>query len=123
MNTNHNTIYLSDYFIKKLNTALHFYIEGTFIYPSEFKQLIVILYYDKGINKRMAGLFALINYKKENGYIYLFKRIRDILTIENFTNLNLKLYTVDLEKGLINALRLFFLILNVLDVISIIPGH
>ena len=39
-------IYISYYFIKKLRDSDHFYIDGTFIYPSGFKQLIVILYYD-----------------------------------------------------------------------------
>ena len=29
-----HVIFISDYFIKKLNTALHFYIDGTFIYSS-----------------------------------------------------------------------------------------
>jgi len=41
----------------------------------DFKKLIVILYYDDIINKRMAGMFALINKKKENGYFHLFQRM------------------------------------------------
>ena len=32
-----HVIYKSDYFIKKLNKASHFYIDGTFIYPPDFK--------------------------------------------------------------------------------------
>ena len=103
-----HVIYISDYFIKKLNKASHFYIDGTFIYPPEFKQLIVILYYDDVINKRMPGLFALINNKKENYYLYLFQRIKDILTIEKTTDLKINSYTVDFEKGLINALNIIF---------------
>ena len=51
----------------------HFYIDGTFVYPSDFKQLIVILFYDIYINKRIPGVFALINNKTEPGYIELFK--------------------------------------------------
>ena len=82
-----HVIYISDYFIKKLNNATHFYIDGTFIYPPDFKQLIVILYYDNIIKKRMVGLFASINNKKENGYLHLFKRIKDIITIDNTTEL------------------------------------
>ena len=53
----------------------------------------------------MAGLFALINNKKENGYLYLFQRIKDILTIENTIKLEIESYTVDFEKGMINALN------------------
>ena len=48
-------------------------------------------------------MFALINNKKENGYLHLFQRIKDILTIENSTELKLSSYTVDFEKRLINA--------------------
>ena len=32
-------IYISDYFIKKLNTSKHFYIDGTFVFPKGYKQL------------------------------------------------------------------------------------
>ena len=56
----------------------------------------------------MAGLFALINNKKENDYLYLFQRIKDILTIKNTIKLEIESYNVDLEKGLINALNIIF---------------
>ena len=39
-------IFVSDYFIKKLIKSEYFYIDGTFIYPADFKQKIVILYFD-----------------------------------------------------------------------------
>ena len=38
-----HAIYKTYNFIKKLNTALYFYTDGTFIYCSGFKQLIIIL--------------------------------------------------------------------------------
>ena len=114
-NKNNNTtfqhehiIYISDYFIKKLNKAEHLYIDGTFIYPQDFKQLIVILYLDENINKRMPGLFALINNKKERGYYCLFKKIYEIISIEETSSIKLKSYTVDFEIGLINALKQIF---------------
>ena len=65
-------IFISDYFIKKLNTAKHFYIDGTYVNSKDFKQLIVILYVDENLNKKFPGLFALINNKKEEGYYILF---------------------------------------------------
>ena len=60
----------------------------------------------------MAGLFALINNKKENGYLYLFQRIKDILTFENTIELEIESYTVNFEKGLINTLNIISLKLN-----------
>ena len=101
-------IFISDYFIKKLNTAKHFYIDGTFVYPKDFKQLIVILYVDENLNKKFPGLFALINNKKEEGYYILFKKIYYILSIEETKDLLLKSYTTDFEIGLINALSKIF---------------
>ena len=97
-------IFVSDFFINKLIKAEHYYIDGTFIYPSEFKQLLVILYHDKEKNKRYPGLFALTNNKHEEGYYHLFNRIRNILTIEGTIKLSLKSYTIDFEMGLINSL-------------------
>ena len=60
-------IYFSNYFIKKLRSANHWYIDGTWIYPRGFKQLIIILYYDEIGKKRFPGLYALINNKTLEG--------------------------------------------------------
>ena len=88
-------IFVSDYFIKKLYKSEHFYIDGTFIYPSDFKQMIVILYFDNEKRKRFPGLFALMNNKKEEVYFYLFTRIKNILTIESSEELSLKSYSAN----------------------------
>ena len=66
--------------------------------------MLVILYYDNEKNKRFPGLFALINNKQEEGYLYLFNKIKNILTIEGTKELSLKSYTTDFELGLINSL-------------------
>ena len=96
-------IFISNYFIKKLCCARHIYIDGTFLYPKDFSQLIVILYRDEETGKRYPGLFALINNKKQEGYAFLFSRIKFILTIENTEDLAFESYTIDFEKALINA--------------------
>ena len=70
--------------------------------------MIVILYYDNEKQKRFPGLYALINNKQEEGYYYLFNRIKNILTIESTKDLLLKSYTVDFELGLINSLKRIF---------------
>ena len=54
-----HAIFISDYFINKLNTLKHFYIDGTFVFPKGFKQLIVILFLDENINKRFPGYLHL----------------------------------------------------------------
>ena len=50
-------IYCSDYFIKKLRSfARRWHIDCTFIVPSSFKQLLVILYRDDYSGVRYRGL-------------------------------------------------------------------
>ena len=57
-------IFISNFFIRKLNQTNHWFIDRTFVYPSDFSQLIVILYRDINNWKNYPGLFALINNKK-----------------------------------------------------------
>ena len=101
-------IFVSNYFLRKIRAAVHIYIDGTFLYPEGFSQLIVILYRDENSGKRYPGLFALINNKKEEGYKYLFSKIKYLLTLENEDELNLHTYTIDFEKALINASKEIF---------------
>ena len=53
-------------------------------------------------------MFVLTNNKHEEGYYYLFNRIKNILTIEDTFNPSLKSYTIDFEMGLINSLSKIF---------------
>ena len=76
-----NISYISDYFVKKLDKSMHLYIDWTFIHPQDFKKLMVLLYLEENINKRMPGLFVLINNKKEKGYFYLFKKIYETILV------------------------------------------
>ena len=112
-------IFISNFFIRKLNQANHWFIDGTFVYPSDFSQLIVILYRDINNGKNYPGLFALINNKKKEGYKVLFEKIRYILTIENTLNLNLKTYTLDLEIALQKAFFELFPFAKCIDAIII----
>lgn len=58
-----HAIYCTNYFIRKLQKAVHYYIDGTFIRPVGYQQMIVILYYDEEHKKRFPGVYALINNK------------------------------------------------------------
>ena len=78
-----HAIFCSDYFIKKLRIAHHWYIDCTFGIPPDFKQLLVIMYKDENSGKRYLGLFGLINNKKKEGYKRLFKKIKELITIED----------------------------------------
>ena len=101
-------IFISNYFINKLGTAEYMYIDGTFLYPPEFNRLIVILFRDEFSGERYHALFALINNKKFEGYKTLFEKIYHILILEHSIELNIKSYTIDFEKSLINFTKIAF---------------
>ena len=84
------SILLNSYFIRKLRAAEHFYIDGTFIFPRGFKQLIVILSKDNNKNTRFLRVFALKNNNNEAGYLELFTSIYKMITLENKKELILK---------------------------------
>ena len=66
--------------------------------PIGFKQLLVILYKDNNKNKRFPGAFALINNKKESGYLELFRSIYNIITLEkSISILNRNRYSTNSE--------------------------
>ena len=59
------------------------------------------MYRDDYTGIRYPGLFGLINNKKKEGYLNLFKKIKDIITLENTKELSLLTYSVDYEIGLL----------------------
>lgn len=92
-------IFCTNFYIRKL----------TFLFPTGFSQLIVILYLDDDNQKKYPGMFILSNNKKYEGYLKIIKRVRNIITIENSRELKLKSYSTDYEEGLLKAIGEVFI--------------
>lgn len=58
----------------------HIYIDGTFIRPIEFTQVLVILYLYPINNIKIPGAYILINSKKEEAYNIVFTSLYNMLT-------------------------------------------
>ena len=50
-------IFISNFQITKILTSKHLYIDGTFLKPKGFTELIIILYHDDEFNVRARGCF------------------------------------------------------------------
>ena len=61
-------IFFSDFDIKRLTFSKHLLIDGTFIFPTDFIQTVIIMYYDEIIDKMIPGIFITINNKTEEDY-------------------------------------------------------
>ena len=63
------------------------------------------MYYDLEYKKRFLAIYALINNKKYEGYDYLFKKIYNIITLENTRKIKIKSFSTDFESALLNAVK------------------
>jgi len=98
-------IFMSPFQIRRMAKSKHLYFDCTFVYPKDFSQLIIILYFDDDIQKRAPGCYILINNKTENGYKMAFKSFKEIITLGNTIELSLVSYSTDFEKALYNSLE------------------
>ena len=65
------------------------YFDCKNVYLNDFVLLIIVLYYDKEINKRALGVFILLTYKRESNYIKVFNAFNDIKILEKEIELSL----------------------------------
>ena len=103
-----HAIFISPFQLHKLINSPHLYFDGTFVYPAEFSQLLVVLYLDKEINKKAPGAYILLNNKREQSYYKVLKNFKHIITLENSTEISMISYTSDFEQGLANSLEAIF---------------
>ena len=94
--------------ISKMRQSKHFFIDGTFHHPSEFKQLLLIMYKDIITSIKIPGLYILLNSKKENLYKYAFRGILDLLTDNNKITLKVETIITDQEKAFIDTVKNYF---------------
>ena len=104
-------IFFCDYHFKRLFSAENILIDGTYIFPIDFTQTIIIMHYDLIIYKFIPSVFILINNKSYNGYKNVFSDILDYIKIykkEVNTNLNWRYFTTDFEPALIKTFKDIF---------------
>jgi hypothetical protein len=100
-----HAIFSSTYHINNIIRTKHLYIDGTFIVPKEFTQLLIVLYIYPINNIKIPDMYILVNNKKEESYDIIFNGIYNIITNNNKINLNLISITLDFEPGLINSIK------------------
>ena len=69
--------------MKKLQNANHYYIDRTFVRPSGFTQLLVILFYDISTKSRYPGAYILLNSKLYQSYLIALNSFKNIISKYN----------------------------------------
>lgn len=103
-----HAIFISDFFINELRKAKHMYIDCTFIKPKDFKQVLIILYYNDLIYKNFPASFILLNNKREKSYYIVLKYLYELIKFNLSVKLDLITYSTDFEPGLFNTCKKVF---------------
>ena len=86
-------------------------IDGSFVFPDNYKQTLIIMYYDNIINKMIPSIFIVTNNKICEGYLLIFDFIKRYITsyIKNeLIHINWISFTTDFETALITAFKKSF---------------
>ena len=70
-------------FYEKITKCSHYYIDGTFVRPSGFSQLLVILFYDISTKSRYPGAYILLNSKLYQSYLIALNSFKNIISKYN----------------------------------------
>ena len=108
---NKSFIFFTDFDIKRLIASEHLLIDGTFVYPMDYMQTIIIMYYDVIIEKMIPGIFIIINNKTLEGYKDSFTYIKEYIIKSNNQSrkkFKFKTFTTDFEIALFKAFNEVF---------------
>ena len=97
--------------IKRMIVSEYLLIDATFVFPENYAQTIIIMFYDNILKKMLPGIFIITNNKIYEGYLLIFSYIkRYLLTYINNEIINIKWlsYTTDFEIGLMKAFKQTF---------------
>ena len=97
--------------MKRLIVSEYILIDGTFVFPENYKQILIIIYYDNILKKMLPSVFIIINNKIYEGYLLIFDFIKRYITsyIKNeLIQINWISFTTDFEIALINSFKKTF---------------
>ena len=101
-------IFFSEENIKRLINSEHILLDCTYVYPINYYQTLIIMYYDNILNKMIPGIFPIINNKYLIGYSLIFSYIKNyIFSLINNDTTKIKWisFTTDFEVGLYRSFQ------------------
>ena len=113
--THCHIVFFTEENIKRIINAEHLLIDDTFVYPTNFYETIIIMFYDNLCNKMLPRIFISINNKTYEGYCEIFLSIKKYnlgILKNNISIVKWIIYTTDLEIALYYSFKNAFLELD-----------
>ena len=101
-------IWANDENIKRIRKSKHYYLDGTFHHPKEFKQLLILMYKDIITDLKIPGIYILLNGKSQVLYDEAFGSLINIITNNRKIDLDVVSIISDSEIALINIIKKYF---------------
>ena len=103
-------IWASDFLIIRLRNSDYLKIDATFHYPKDFKQFLIIMYYDNVLERYIPAFYIIMNNKNECSYDLIFDNVTRLINM-GFRDIKyFKTITTDNDTALINFVKNFSLI-------------
>ena len=74
-------IWASDFLILRLRNSEYLKIGATFHYPKDFKQFLIIMYYDSVLERYIPAFYIIMNNKKECSYDLIFENLTILINM------------------------------------------
>ena len=98
-------IWGNDFFISRCRNSKNIFVDGTYHYPATFTQLLIIMYYDDLLLRKIPVFYILMNNKSESAYNDIFKSVKEILSFGLNYKFNFDTITTDNEDALNNSIN------------------
>jgi len=94
--------------ISHVRKSKHIFIDCTWYQPQGLKQILVILFKDIIINKKIPCCFMILKNKRYEIYEKCLNSFKNIITQNNIFDLEIETITTDAETALLNAINNIF---------------
>ena len=101
-------IWASDFLIIRLRNSDYLKIDATFHYPKDFKQFLIIMYYDNVLERYIPAFYIIMNNKNDCSYDLIFENVTRLINMGFREIKYFKTITTDNETALINSVKKFF---------------
>ena len=101
-------IFGNDFFLQRIRNSKNLFIDANYKHPKDFSQILIIMYYDFQIERKVPALYIIMNRKFESAYEAVFKAFIELITFGDSLEFSFDTITTDNEDAINFALEKVF---------------
>lgn len=98
-------IFGNDFFLQRVLNCKNLFIDENYKHPKDFSQILIIMYYDFQIQRKVPALYIIMNRKFESAYEEVFKAFIELIKFWDNLEFSFGTITTDNEDAINIALQ------------------